>query len=105
MRKFKNLDCSVFEDEYGTLTSNAFKVLNDTLGKEYGRLELFRYAIRLVSKNFNIIDDNRRKNHYCYKREYVIEHFNEVTKIYYELLEQRKKIDYKKKLNNIKEDF
>ena len=105
MRKFKNLDGSVFKDEYGTLTSNAFEVLNDTLGKEYGRLELFRYAIRLVSKNFYIIDDNRRKNHYCYKRECVIEHFNEVTKMYYELLEWRKKIDYKKKLNNIKEDF
>lgn len=103
MRKFKNLDGSVFEDEFGTLTPNAFEVLKDTLGKEYGRLELFRYA--LVNEHFNIIDDNRRKNHYCYKREYVIEHFNKVTKIYYELLEQRKKIDYKNKLKNIKEDF
>ena len=96
MRKFKNLDGSVFQDEIGTLTSNAFEVLNHTLSKEYGRLKLFSDAVNLVSKNFEIIEDNRRKSHYSYKREWVIEHFNEVTKMYYELLEWRKKIDYKK---------
>lgn len=105
MRKFKNLDGSVFQDEIGTLTSNAFEVLNNTLGKEYGKLKLFGYAVDLVSKNFEIIEDNRRKSHYSYKREWVIEHFNEVTKMYYELLEWRKKIDYKNKLKNIKNDF
>ena len=30
MRKFKNIDGSVFQDEYGTLTSNAFEVLNSS---------------------------------------------------------------------------
>ena len=105
MRKFKNLDCSVFEDEYGTLTSNAFEVLNHTFSQKYGRLKLFRDAVNLVSKNFDIINDNRKSNKHSYNREFVIEHFNEVIKMYYELLEQRKKIDYKNKLNNIKEDF
>ena len=105
MRKFKNLDCSVFEDEIGTLTPNAFEVLNHTLSPKYGRLKLFRDAVTLVSKNFDIINDNRKSNMHSYNREFVIEHFNEVTKMYYELLELRKKIDYKKKLNNIKEDF
>lgn len=105
MRRFKNLDGSVFEDEFGTLTSNAFEVLNHTLSPEYGRLKLFGEAVNLVSKNFEIIEDNRRKSHYSYKREWVIEHFNEVTKMYYELLEWRKKIDYKNKLKNIKNDF
>jgi hypothetical protein len=105
MRKFKDLDGSVFEDEYGRLTPNAFEVLNHTLSKEYGRLKLFSEAVYLVSKNFDIIGDNRRKNNHSYKREFVIEHFNQVTKMYYELLEWRKKIDYKNKLKNIKNDF
>ena len=105
MRKFK-LDGSVFQDEYGTLTSNAFEVLNHTLGTEYGRCKLFKDAVNLVSKNFEIVEDNRKKNNYSYyKREWVIEHFNKVTKMYYELLEIRKKIDYKKKLSNINNDF
>lgn len=105
MRRFKNLDGTVFKDEYGELTPNAFEVLNNTLGKEYGRLKLFGDAVDLVSKNFEIINDNRRKSHYSYKREWVIEHFNEVTKMYYELVELRKKIDYKNKLSDIKNDF
>jgi hypothetical protein len=105
MRKFKNIDGSVFQDEYGTLTSNAFEVLNFTFSKKYGKLKSFGEAVSLVSKNFEIIEDNRRKSHYSYKREWVIEHFNEVTKMYYELLEWRKKIDYKNKLKNIKNDF
>lgn len=105
MRKFKNLDCSVFKNEIGTLTPNAFEVLNHTLGEKYGRCRLYSYAISLVSKNFDIIADNRRKNNHSYKREWIIEHFNEVTKIYYEILEQRKKIDYKNKLKNIENDF
>lgn len=105
MRKFKNLDCSVFEDEYGTLTSNAFEVLNHTFSQKYGRLKLFRDAVTFVSKNFDIINDNRKSNNHSYNREFVIEHFNEVTKMYYELLELRKKIDYKNKLENIKNDF
>ena len=105
MRKFKNLDCSVFEDEIGTLTPNAFEVLNHTLSPKYGKLKLFKDAVILVSKNFEMIEDNIRKSHYSYKRECVIEHFNEVTKMYYELLEGRKKIDYKKKLKNINNDF
>lgn len=104
MRKFKNLDGSVFQDEYGRLTPNAFEVLNHTLSKEYGRLKLFSEAVHLVSKNFEIIGDNRSKIHY-YKRKFVIEHFNQVTKMYYELLEWRKKIDYKNKLKNINKDF
>lgn len=105
MRKFKNLDCSVFEDEIGTLTPNAFEVLNHTLSQKYGRLKLFSDAVSLVNKNFDIINDNRKRNTHSYTREFVIEHFNEVTKMYYELLELRKKIDYKNKLKNIKEDF
>ena len=105
MRKFKNLEGSVFEDEFGTLTPNAFEVLNHTFSPKYGRLKLFRDAVYLVNKNFEIIEDNRRKSHYSYKRECVIEHFNEVTKMYYEILEQRKKIDYKNKLKNINNDF
>ena len=104
MRKFKNLDGSVFQDEYGTLTANAFEVLNHTLSPEYGRRKLFSEAVHLVSKNFEIIGDNRKKKNH-YKRELVIEHFNEVTKMYYELLEWRKKIDYKNKLKNINKDF
>lgn len=104
MRKFK-LDGTVFQDEYGTLTSNAFEVLNHTLSPEYGRSKFFGYAVHLVSKNFEIIEDNRKKKNYSYNRESVIEHFNEVTKVYYELVEMRKKIDYKKKLKNIDNDF
>ena len=105
MRKFKNLDGSVFQDEIGTLTANAFEVLNHTLSPEYGRRKLFSEAVHLVSKNFEIIEDNRRKNHYKYKRKWVIEHFNKVTKMYYELVKIRKKIDYKNKLKNINKDF
>ena len=105
MRKFKNLDGSVFEDEYGLLTQNAFEVLNNTLGKEYGRLKIFGDAVSLVSENFEIINDNRKSNNHSYNRNYVIENFNKVTKMYYELLEWRKKIDYKNKLKNIKNDF
>lgn len=104
MRKFE-LDGTVFEDEIGTLTSNAFEVLNHTLSKEYGRCKLFSDAVNLVSKNFEIVEDNSRKNHYRYNRECVIEHFNKVTKMYYELVEIRKKKDYKRKLQNIKNDF
>ena len=104
MRKFK-LDGTVFQDECGTLSSNAFEVLNHTLSKEYGRCKLFGDAVHLVSENFEIVADNHKKNHYCYNREYVIEHFNKVTKMYYELVEIRKKIDYKNKLNKIKTDF
>lgn len=104
MRKFK-LDGMVFQNEFGLLTSNAFEVLNHTFGEKYGRCKLFREAISLVNHNFAIIGDNNRKNHYGYNRKYVIEHFNKVTKMYYELVEIRKKIDYKKKLNNIKKDF
>ena len=33
MRKFKNLDGAVFQNERGLLTSNAFEVLNHTLSK------------------------------------------------------------------------
>lgn len=105
MRKFKNIDGSVFQDEYGTLTPNAFEVLNFTFSQKYGRLKLFREAVNLVGKNFEIIEDNRKKNHYSYKREWVIEHFNKVTKMYYELLEWRKKKDYTIKLSNIENDF
>lgn len=103
MRKFKNLDGSVFQDEYGTLTSNAFEVLNNTLGK-YGRCKLFKEAVDLVSKNFEIIEDNRKDYHYI-NRECVIEHFNKVTKMYYELVVIIKKIDYKRKLSDINNDF
>ena len=104
MRKFK-LDGTVFQNEYGLLTPNAFEVLNHTFSKEYGRCKLFKEAVSLVSENFTIIEDNIRKNHYGYNREYVIEHFNKVTKMYYKLLKIRKKIDYKNKINNIKNDF
>lgn len=105
MRKFKKLDGTVFRDEIGTLTSNAFEVLNHTLSPEYGRCKLFGDAVHLVSENFEIVSDNHKNNHYRYNRDYVIEHFNKVTKMYYELLEIRKKIDYKNKLKNIKKDF
>lgn len=104
MRKFK-LDGTVFQDEFGTLTSNAFEVLNHTLSKEYGRCKLFSDAVNLVSKNFEIVEDNSRNNYHSYNRECVIEHFNEVTKMYYELVKLRKEIDYKKKLSNIDNDF
>jgi hypothetical protein len=105
MRKFKNLDGAVFQNERGLLTSNAFEVLNHTFSKKYGRCKLFKEAVSLVSENFAIIEDNNRKNHYGYNREYVIEHFNKMTKMYYELLKRRKKIDYKEKLDNINKDF
>lgn len=104
MRKFK-LDGTVFQDEFGTLTSNGFEVLNHTLSPEYGRCKLFSDAVNLVSKNFEIVEDNSRKSHYRYNREDVIEHFNKVTKMYYELVEIRKKKDYKRKLKNINNDF
>ena len=104
MRKFK-LDGTVFEDEIGTLTSNAFEVLNHTLSKEYGRCKLFADAVHLVSENYEIVADNHKKNHYSYNRKYVIEHFNKVIKTYYELVEIRKKKDYKRKLKNINKDF
>lgn len=104
MRKFK-LDGMVFQNEYGLLTSNAFEVLNHTFSKKYGRCKLFKEAVSLVSENFAIIEDNQRKGKYGYNREYVIEHFNKITKMYYELLKRRKKIDYKEKIDNIKNDF
>lgn len=104
MRKFE-LDGTVFEDEIGTLTSNAFEVLNHTLSKEYGRCKLFSDAVGLVSKNFDIVADNHKKGHYEFTRADVAEHFNKVTKMYYELVEIRKKIDYKRKLKNINNDF
>ena len=104
MRKFK-LDGTVFQDEIGTLTANGFEVLNHTLSPEYGRCKLFSDAVNLVSKNFEIIEDNRRKGHYEFTREDVIEHFKEVTKVYYELVEIRKKKNYKRKLQNIKTIF
>ena len=103
MRKFK-LDGTVFQDEIGTLTSNAFEVLNHTLGDKYGRRKLFSEAVNLVSKNFEIVEDNSKKKH-RYNREYVTKHFNEVTKMYYDLVELRKKLDYEMKLSNIDNDF
>lgn len=104
MRRFK-LDGAVFQNEYGLLTSNAFEVLNHTLSKKYGRCKLFKEAVALVSINFAIVEDNQRKGKYGYNREYVIEHFNKMTKMYYELVEIRKRIDYKEKLDNINKDF
>lgn len=104
MRKF-NLDGTIFEDEYGRLTTNAFEVLNHTYSPEYGKCKLFREAVDLVSENFDIIDDNMKDNIHYYNCEYVIEHFNKVTKMFYELLEKRKKINYKKKLDDINKDF
>ena len=104
MRKFK-LDGTVFQDEIGTLTANGFEVLNHTLSKEYGRCKLFSDAVGLVSKNFDIVADNCKKSHYKFTREDVIEHFKEVTRVYYELVEIRKKKDYKRKLQKIKNDF
>lgn len=104
MRKFK-LDGTVFKDEYGTLTSNAFEILNHTFSTEYGRCKLFREAVDLVSENFEIVADNGNMNDYNYNLEYVIEHFNKVTKVYYELVKIRKEIDYKRKLKNINKDF
>lgn len=92
MRKF-NLDGTVFQDAFGTLTSNAFEILNNTLSIKYGRCKLFRDALDLVSKNFEIVADNKSKNP-LYNCKYVIEHFNKVTKIYYDILEIRKKKDY-----------
>lgn len=104
MRKF-NLDGIVFQDEYGTLSANAFEILNHTLSIKYGRCKLFRDAVDLVSKNFDIVADNKSKNHYQYNRKYVIEHFSKLTKIYYDILEIRKKRDYEFKLNKINNDF
>ena len=103
MRTF-NLDGTVFQDEFGTLTSNAFEVLNHTLSKKYGSCDLSREAVNLVSTNFEIMADNR-SNHHQFNRKYVIEHFNRVTKLYYDLLEIRKKKDYELKLNDIDNDF
>jgi hypothetical protein len=104
MRKFK-LDGTVFKDEYGKLSPNAFDVLNNTFGSKYGTLNLFKEAIGLVSKNFSVIIDNKKDYEYDYTNEYVIEHFNEVTKMYYKLVEIRKKIDYQTKLDDINNDF
>lgn len=108
MRKFK-LDGTVFQDEYGKLSPNAFEVLNHTFGSKYGHCILFKNAIDLVSKNFSIIIDNKKdyeyEYEYDYTSEYVIEHFNEVTKMYYKLVEIRKKIDCQIKLDDINNDF
>lgn len=105
MRKFK-LDGTVFQDEFGTLSSNAFEVLNNTLSIKYGRCKLFRDAVDLVSKNFEIVADNKSKNHlHLYNCKYVIEHFNKVTKIYYDILEIRKKKDYELKTERYKTRF
>ena len=68
------------------------------VGLTIGLLTFFSICRRFYLEN------NRKKNH-SYNRQFVIEHFNEVTKMYYELLERRKKIDYKNKLKNIKNDF
>lgn len=103
MRKFK-LDGTVFKDEYGALTPNAFDVLNHTFGSKYGTLNLFKEAVDLVSQNFGVVTDNR-KGIYGYNREYVIKHFNKVTKMYYKLVEIRKKIDCQMKLDDINNDF
>lgn len=103
MRKFK-LDGTVFQDEYGKLSPNAFDVLNTTFGS-YGNCELFKDAISLVSKNFSVMRDNEKDYEYDYTDEYVIEHFNEVTKMYYKLVEIRKKMDCEKRLNDINNDF
>jgi hypothetical protein len=105
MRKFKNLDGAIFQNEFGLLTSNAFEVLNHTFSEKYGRCKLFKEAVDLVFKNFDIVEDNKRSGKYGYNREYVIEHFNKMTKMYYELVKIRKKKDYKKKFDDIKNDF
>lgn len=103
MRKFE-LDGTVFQDEFGNLTSNAFEILNHTFSKKYGSCDLFREAVNLVSTNFEIIADNRSTRHQ-FPRKYVVEHFNRLTKVYYEVLEIRKKKDYEFKLNDIEHDF
>lgn len=102
MRKFK-LDGTVFQDEYGKLSPNAFDVLNNTFGS-YGYCKLFKEAVSLVSKNYCVVTDNKI-GIYGYNREYVIEYFNKVTKMYYKLVEIRKKIDIQTKLNDINNDF
>ena len=72
MRKFK-LDGTVFQDEYGKLSPNAFDVLNTTFGS-YGNCELFKDAISLVSKNFSVMRDNEKDYEYDYTDENGTEH-------------------------------
>ena len=104
MRKFI-LDGTVFQDEFGTLTPNAFEVLNHTFSNKYGSCQLFRDAVNLVYLNFEIIADNRQNKNYRFNSKFVVEHFEKLTKSYYEILELRKKKDYELKLNDIDNDF
>ena len=106
MRKFKNLDPIVFADECGRLQHNAFTVLNNTFGGKYGTSDLLIKGLKLVSKHFSVVSDNYRKGpSYGFTHKQVVDHFNEVVKTYYKILEFRKKKDMELKLKTIEEYF
>ena len=102
MRKFKNLDSTIFADETGKIQSNAFDILNHTWNnknKRYGNRKVFRRGIDILVRHFEMMDNVN----YSYSQ--VVEHLEELTKVYYEILNLRKKIDMKHKLASIKDDF
>ena len=106
MRKIKNLDPMVFADEYGRLQHNAFKILNNTWGSKYGTSDLFVKGVQLMSKHYSIVSDNYNKGpFYNFTHKQVVDHFNEVVKTYYKIIDLRKKIDMEQKLDRIKDDF
>ena len=106
MRKFKNLDPMIFADEYGRLQHNAFTILNNSFGGKYGTSELLIKGLNLVSKHFSVVSDNYSKGpFYGFTHKQVIDHFNEVVKTYYKILEFRKKKDMEFKLKTIEDDF
>lgn len=100
MRKFKNLDPMVFSDEYGRLQCYAFEVLNNTWNdKRYGDAKIFRDGVNMISRHFEMINTD------YYTHRQVVEHLEEIRKLYYKILDLRKKMDMKNKLKRIKEDF
>ena len=106
MRKFKNLDPMVFADEYGRLQQNAFTILNNSFGSKYGINELLIKGVNLVSKHWDVVSDNYRKGpSYSYTHKQVVDHFNNVVKTYYKILEFRKKKDMELKLKTIEDYF
>lgn len=104
MKKLK-WNPEIFVEEYGPLTDKAFEVLNNTYGDYYGRDELTRKGINLVTKYFGIKDDvNCGINPDKYTNT-IGDLLNDIEETYYKLLQYRKQKDMEYKFKNIEKDF
>jgi hypothetical protein len=103
MKKLK-WNPEIFVEEYGPLTNKAFEVLNDTFGR-YGYNDLLRKGVNLVSKYFEIKDDDMCGINPDKYINTVGDLINDMEQTYYKILQYRKQKDMEFKINAIEKDF